>query len=45
MRRSFLSYHSPEQALAEQLKAAIERKNTDAHVFFASGLRAGLCLA
>ena len=27
MRRWFLSYHSPEQALAERLKAAIERKD------------------
>jgi hypothetical protein len=42
MRRLFLSYHSPDQALAEQLKAAIERKDTDTHVFFApSSLRAG----
>src|SRR5260370_26305214 len=42
MRRWFLSYHSPDQALAEQLKAALERKDTDAHVFFApSSLRAG----
>ena len=42
MRRWFLSYHSPDQALAERLKAALERKNTDAHVFFApSSLRAG----
>jgi formylglycine-generating enzyme required for sulfatase activity len=42
MRRWFLSYHSPDQALAEQLKAALERKDADAHVFFApSNLRAG----
>src|SRR6516225_1630836 len=42
MRRWFLSYHSPDQALAERLKAALERKDTDAHVFFApSNLRAG----
>src|SRR5262245_38511778 len=42
MRRWFLSYHSPDQALAERLKAALERKNADAHVFFAPlSLRAG----
>jgi formylglycine-generating enzyme required for sulfatase activity len=42
MRRWFLSYHSPDQALAERLKAALERKDTDARVFFApSSLRAG----
>ena len=42
MRHWFLSYHSPDQALAERLKAALERKDTDAHVFFApSSLRAG----
>jgi formylglycine-generating enzyme required for sulfatase activity len=42
MRRWFLSYHSPDQALAERLKAALERKDTDVHVFFApSSLRAG----
>src|SRR5947208_15377327 len=42
MRRCFLSYHPPDQALAERPKAALERKNTDAHVFFApSSLRAG----
>ena len=42
MRRWFLSYHSPDQALAERLKAALERKDTDAHVFFApSSLPAG----
>ena len=33
---------SPDQALAERLKAALERKDTDARVFFApSSLRAG----
>jgi TIR domain len=42
MRRWFLSYHSPEQALAERLKAALERKDAGAQVFFApSSLRAG----
>jgi hypothetical protein len=42
MRRWFLSYHSPDQALAERVKAALERKDTGAHVFFApSSLRAG----
>jgi formylglycine-generating enzyme required for sulfatase activity len=42
MRRWFLSYHSPDQALAERLKATLERKDTDARVFFApSSLRAG----
>src|SRR5262249_15256978 len=42
MRRWFLSYHSPDQALAERLKVALERKDTDARVFFApSSLRAG----
>src|SRR5215831_7440072 len=42
MRRWFLSYHSPDQALAERLKAALERKDRDACVFFApSSLRAG----
>src|SRR5262249_39286962 len=41
MRRWFLSYHSPDQALAERLKGALERKDTDARVFFApSSLRA-----
>ena len=35
MQRWFLSYHSPDQALAEQLKAAIERKDPDSRVFFA----------
>jgi len=42
MRRWFLSYHSPDQALAERLKAAIERKDAGATVFFApTNLRAG----
>jgi len=42
MRRWFLSYHSPDQALAQRLKATLERKDTGAHVFFApSSLRAG----
>ncbi len=42
MQRWFLSYHSPDQALAERLKAAIERKDASAEVFFApSHLRAG----
>jgi formylglycine-generating enzyme required for sulfatase activity len=42
MRRWFLSYHSPDQALAERLKAAIERKDKDSCVFFApTKLRAG----
>src|SRR5262249_15715350 len=42
MRRWFLSYHSPDQALAERLKPALERKDTGARVFFApSSLRAG----
>ena len=42
MRRWFLSYHSPDQALAERLKAAIERKDSATRVFFApTNLRAG----
>jgi len=42
MQRWFLSYHSPDQALAERLKAALERKDRDSSVFFApSSLRAG----
>src|SRR5262245_10676724 len=42
MRRWFLSYHSPDEALAERLKAAIERKDESATVFFApTNLRAG----
>src|SRR5947208_1200550 len=35
MPRWFLSYHSPDQALAERLKAAIERRDPDTRVFFA----------
>ena len=35
-------YHSPDQALAERLKATLERKDSGARVFFApSSLRAG----
>jgi formylglycine-generating enzyme required for sulfatase activity len=34
MRRWFLSYHSSDQALAERVKAALERKDTDERVFF-----------
>ena len=42
MRRWFLSYHSPDRALGERLKAALERKDADSSVFFApSSLRAG----
>jgi formylglycine-generating enzyme required for sulfatase activity len=42
MRRWFLSYHSPDEALAERLKAAIERKDEASRVFFApTHLRAG----
>jgi hypothetical protein len=42
MRRWFLSYHSPDQALAERLKAAIERRDPASSVFFApANLRAG----
>jgi tetratricopeptide (TPR) repeat protein len=42
MQRWFLSYHSPDEALAEQLRAAIQRKDGDVHVFFApTNLRAG----
>jgi hypothetical protein len=42
MRRWFLSYHSPNEALAERLKAVLERKDSDSRVFFApSSLRAG----
>ena len=42
MPRWFLSYHSPDQSLAERLKAAIERKDPASSVFFApSTLRAG----
>jgi formylglycine-generating enzyme required for sulfatase activity len=42
MKRWFLSYHSPDEALAEQIKAAIERKDPQSQVFFAPvNLRAG----
>ena len=42
MARWFLSYHSPDQALAERLKAAIEGKDASSRVFFApTHLRAG----
>ncbi len=42
MSRWFLSYHTPDQALAERLKAAIERKDSASRVFFApTHLRAG----
>jgi formylglycine-generating enzyme required for sulfatase activity len=42
MARWFLSYHTPDRALAERLKAAIERKDAALSVFFApSSLRAG----
>ena len=42
MTRWFLSYHSPDQSLAERLKGAIERKDPASSVFFApSSLRAG----
>ena len=42
MPRWFLSYHSPDQPLAERLKGAIERKDPASSVFFApSSLRAG----
>jgi formylglycine-generating enzyme required for sulfatase activity len=42
MRRWFLSYHSPDQALAEGLAAAIERRDEGSTVFLATkSLRAG----
>src|SRR5262245_27883476 len=42
MRRWFLSYHSPDLVIAEQLEAALKRGDADAHVFFApKNLRAG----
>jgi formylglycine-generating enzyme required for sulfatase activity len=42
MQSWFLSYHSPDQALAERLKAAIERKDSTSRVFFApTHMRAG----
>jgi tetratricopeptide (TPR) repeat protein len=42
MRRWFLSYHSPDLALAERLEAALRRRDGDVQVFFAhKTLRAG----
>jgi formylglycine-generating enzyme required for sulfatase activity len=42
MPRWFLSYHSPDQTLAERVKAAIERKDPASRVFFAPlHIRAG----
>jgi formylglycine-generating enzyme required for sulfatase activity len=42
MRRWFLSYHSPDEPLAERLKVALERKDLGSRVFLAaSSLRAG----
>jgi hypothetical protein len=42
MRRWFLSYHSPDLALAERLEAALRRRDADTQVFFAAkNLRAG----
>ena len=42
MQRWFLSYHSPDGALAERLKASIERKDAGSCVFdAATSLRAG----
>jgi formylglycine-generating enzyme required for sulfatase activity len=42
MQRWFLSYHSPDGALAERLKTAIERHDATSSVFFApANLRAG----
>src|ERR1700688_4936274 len=42
MSRWFLSYHSTDEALAERLKSAIERKDTASRVFLApTHLRAG----
>jgi TIR domain len=42
MPRWFLSYHSPDQSLAERLKGTIERKDPASRVFFApANLRAG----
>jgi formylglycine-generating enzyme required for sulfatase activity len=41
-RRWFISYHSPDGALAEQLKNAIARKDPGSYIFFApSNLRVG----
>ena len=46
MRRWFLSFNSPDRALAEGLEAAIERKDAGSRVFFAAkGLRGGGLLA
>jgi len=36
MRRWFLSYHSPDTALAERLAAAIERRDVGSRVFLAA---------
>jgi hypothetical protein len=44
MRHLFLSYHSPDRALAERLKAALERKDTNARVFFAPSSLCGSLL-
>jgi formylglycine-generating enzyme required for sulfatase activity len=42
MQRWFLSYHSSDHAVAERLKAAIEHKDSESHIFFApTGMRAG----
>jgi formylglycine-generating enzyme required for sulfatase activity len=42
MRRWFLSYHSPDQALAERVKQALEQRDAGCRVFFApTHLRAG----
>ena len=42
MRRWFLSFNSSDRALAEGLKASIERKDAGSRVFFdATSLRAG----
>src|SRR5271165_1567371 len=42
MQRWFLSYHSPDEKLAERLKGAVEGKDSALSVFFApSSLRAG----
>jgi hypothetical protein len=38
MRRWFLSYHSSDQALAERLKATIERKDPASRVFISVDL-------
>jgi formylglycine-generating enzyme required for sulfatase activity len=42
MPRWFLSYHSPDEEIANALRAAIERRDAGAHVFFApASMRAG----